>query len=864
MVEFVGRKELLALLDRAIGDAGVVALVGPSGVGKTALAQHWLARRRERERFVAVDASHRSSMEVAAELMTRAAHPPEARLDEDELWAGAAQALADVDTIFVDDVGFSPKAFQTLSSLWRGTILITTHRPPEAENVKVLPVAPFETGPTPTVTDSDAARLFISVAKAADLRFDPEASAQAVAAILDLCDGFPLAIVLAARWSSTLSCEVVLKLLEEGNYPEDDENPRRHRSMQAAIHFSWEQLEEAQRARLYAMSLMAAPASVATISELCDEPQVDTARGLHGLVQMSIVDRGPQHRPLTSFSEHALHVFPEQHPRHADQIVHRLVELATRRARQQVDKLSLFAVPDTDGTLWDAAVSFAPRIDDRDLGVVLAAWLHWLLFRVSAEERRRRLEEAQPLYERADDWHVWYWLQRVLRYERDQRLAQVIERAKAVARTPEQRRDILLDEAQFHYLNLRLDEAAQTLEEAVEQAEPTFLYYYQRAEFLVYQGRKGDAFEATERAESLLGADQEIHRARLEMLRALCELDPTDKQARIESARDIYRRFHMIGAQGWCAHWLATSVGREQDRFDEAGELFDEARRHYASVGRRRDQVVIDFEEALLELHASHWSRAIELCQTVENQVTDNDLIPIEPVRLVRGIAALQSGRMPMAQRVWRNDRSHWTEADHVYLESLFMAFDAMLSVETGQPEAVRAASEEADDDIALRLRGLVSLDTYEADDLKSALAIWPELRPALVDHTGISVAARQLTIWLSARLPPMLARLHRLEQQGRGVCFVADFSAFWVDDQWVDIQTQATARTILRALCTSDAPMDFEDLAELLYPDQHLTHQSLVNRINVQISKLRKLGLKDQLVKRPDGFVFKGAFTLD
>lgn len=873
MVEFIGRTELLAVLGEVVTPGELVVLVGPSGVGKTALARHWLAQQGDHLRAATVDAFGRSAMEVAAELLAVVGDAPEARLDENELWASAAQALDEFDLVFVDDVGFPSDSLRRLFRLWDGAILVTKHQPPEGQDVKVLPVAPFDTDGD--IAGSDSHRLFVTTARATDARFDPDASPDALAALIDACDGFPLAIVLAARWSATLSCEAVLKLLDQGTYPEDGASPRRHRSMQAAIHFSWNQLADAQRARLYAMSLMGAPVSVATVSELCEESQVDAAQGLHQLVRRSMVGRGPMHRPLTCFSTHALQVFPEQHPRRAEAIEGRLVDLAVRRARQRAAHLSLFALPDATGQLCDAALAFAPRIGDQDLGVVLATWLHWLLFRVSAEQRRRRLDEAQPLFERADDWQAWYWMQRLLRYERDQRVGPVIERAKAVAHTPEQRRDILLDEAQFHYLNLRLDEAVETLEEAVAQAEPTFLYHYQRAEFLVYQGRKDDAFAATARGEALLEADEEIHRARLEMLRALCEDEPRDKQARIERARDIYRRHHMIGAQGWCAHWLANCVGREQDRFDEAVALFDEARRHYGLAGRQRDQAVIDIEEALLELHAAHWDRAVELCQTVEARISESDLIPIQPVRLVRGVAAVQGGQVEMAKRLWRSDRGHWIEADHVYLRALFVAFDVMMSVEVGEPEAARQAIDEAtsqaDEEVALRLRALLSLDEQAlsldeqaADDLEEALAVWPELRPALLDRSGLSVAARQLTIWLRARLPPMLARLHRLEEEGRGVRFVADFSAFFVDGAWVDIHTQATARTILRALCTSDAPVDFDDLAELLYPDQTLTRESLVNRINVQISNLRKLGLKDHLVKRPDGFVFEGDLTLD
>jgi hypothetical protein len=45
-LHFLGREQELALLDSAIlgGSWSVVALLGPGGQGKTAIAQHWLDR----------------------------------------------------------------------------------------------------------------------------------------------------------------------------------------------------------------------------------------------------------------------------------------------------------------------------------------------------------------------------------------------------------------------------------------------------------------------------------------------------------------------------------------------------------------------------------------------------------------------------------------------------------------------------------------------------------------------------------------------------------------------------------------------------------------------------------------------------
>jgi hypothetical protein len=80
----------------------------------------------------------------------------------------------------------------------------------------------------------------------------------------------------------------------------------------------------------------------------------------------------------------------------------------------------------------------------------------------------------------------------------------------------------------------------------------------------------------------------------------------------------------------------------------------------------------------------------------------------------------------------------------------------------------------------------------------------------------------------------------------------------------WSDLSTNLVTSRLLELLLPADEPLTFERIGAHLYPDEIVTPDALQNRVNVQMSKLRRLGLKPWIRKLPRGFVFQGFSVLE
>src|SRR5262249_14616654 len=107
--------------------------------------------------------------------------------------------------------------------------------------------------------ESEAVRLFVDRARAANPDFAPtDTTLRAVAAICERVDGLPLAIELAAARTSVLTPAELLSRLERSlavliGGPRDA--PLRHRTLHAAIAWSYELLPEHERRLFRALAV---------------------------------------------------------------------------------------------------------------------------------------------------------------------------------------------------------------------------------------------------------------------------------------------------------------------------------------------------------------------------------------------------------------------------------------------------------------------------------------------------------------------------------------------------------------------------------------------------------------------------------
>lgn len=162
--------------------------------------------------------------------------------------------------------------------------------------VRPLPVPDLSAQPTTdSLLASPAVALFIERARAVrpDLRLD-ESTLRAVAELCARLDGLPLAIELAAARANALSPREILErlgprldMLQAG--PADF--PERHRSLRAAITWSYELLSPQERSLFRRLAVFTGGATLAAIEAVCGEQGAGVLDALAGLIDKSLVYR---------------------------------------------------------------------------------------------------------------------------------------------------------------------------------------------------------------------------------------------------------------------------------------------------------------------------------------------------------------------------------------------------------------------------------------------------------------------------------------------------------------------------------------------------------------------------------------------
>ncbi|WP_327236884.1 AfsR/SARP family transcriptional regulator [Streptomyces sp. NBC_01317] len=285
LTSFVGREGDIDAIRADLSGARLVTLLGPGGAGKTRLSQEaaerasgawpdgvWLAelapvddpetvaeavltslgaretvlRGAGAEEFRAVD------RQAGEPLVRLAEHCARRRmlllLDNCEHVIGAAATLAE----------------ELLARCPNLTVLATSREPLGVPGEVVRPVEPLP--------PRSAHRLFTERARAVRPDFDPEADPEAVAEICRRLDGLPLAIELAAARLRLLSPRQIadrlddrFRLLTSGSRTVLP----RQQTLRAVVDWSWDLLDEAERAVLRRLSVFAGGCGLAAVEEVC-------------------------------------------------------------------------------------------------------------------------------------------------------------------------------------------------------------------------------------------------------------------------------------------------------------------------------------------------------------------------------------------------------------------------------------------------------------------------------------------------------------------------------------------------------------------------------------------------------------------
>jgi len=242
----VGRAGLLEEGRRALADGHVVVLTGPAGVGKTALARElapdgWW-----------VDVSGATDSEELLFAVASALCLPVRGGDPSREWLRVARVAARRGVLVLDGAERCTEAVVEALEAWASTglsVVVTSQR-----RIEAPASASLQVGPLPP---EEAVELFLW--RGLDGAAGSASGREALRRLVEHLDGLPLAIELAARWSRLATPEALWARAEAGRLPlsasaSEGRSPR-HRSLAAALRWSWEGLTAAQQRALAALSL---------------------------------------------------------------------------------------------------------------------------------------------------------------------------------------------------------------------------------------------------------------------------------------------------------------------------------------------------------------------------------------------------------------------------------------------------------------------------------------------------------------------------------------------------------------------------------------------------------------------------------
>jgi predicted ATPase/DNA-binding SARP family transcriptional activator len=556
-VELVGREAELTALSDLLANNRLVEIVGPGGVGKTALAiatgrqlsesegveraDVWLARL---ETAVTAD-------DVVDILVAALSVGSEAALFE-RLKRSSALVILDNCEHVVDAA--AALAVRLLDAAPALRVLCTSQVPLDVDGEVVFELAPLAL--------SDAVALFTRRASA---QRTTRASGHSDDAVQELCrslDGLPLVIELAAARTKTLSIEEITRRLDDRFLVLSDptsRRPERRRALKSTISWSYELLFPDDQRGLWALATFAGGAPLAAVESVLATLDVPAAAAIDVVGRLA-------NRSLVIVDDHS-----------AETVRYRLLDSIREFALEAMSEAGMTERARAAHASW-----FAAAAESSTQGVRSGAQAEHLAF---ARAERANLDAALAWSTVNDPLLAlgtvigfgWAWV--VLGDSRGaQRIMAALEAAGEAA-APRDRADALLLAAWIEASTGRLDQARDHIAAATEVAETIHdvdlqarcCYYL--AYVVSHEGEFRRALELTDRSDTLYAElDRPWDQAANWLFAARAAISAND-EARSVEAVDYVERWLRIVDDPWLRVRRDAVLGelaRIQRRFDDA------------------------------------------------------------------------------------------------------------------------------------------------------------------------------------------------------------------------------------------------------------------------------------------------------
>jgi len=296
LTDFIGRQVELGDAKRLIGETRLLSILAPGGAGKTRLAIQTAADVIDDfpDGVFFVDLA---PIDSSADIVQAVAESVGIALStEEDMQTQLLGYLAAKQQLLVFDnlehlEGGAVIVSEILKAAPQVKVIATTRAKLQVTGETVLTLSGLETSwdsPEDALRASGV-RLFIDAAKRADPSFGlADDDLEPVARILQLVDGMPLGIMLAAAWVDMLSiAEIATEIPRNLDFLDSElrDLPDRHRSMRAVFDYSWAMLSEDDRRIFRALSVFRGGFTRVAAEEVAGA----SLRSLAGLVNRSLV-----------------------------------------------------------------------------------------------------------------------------------------------------------------------------------------------------------------------------------------------------------------------------------------------------------------------------------------------------------------------------------------------------------------------------------------------------------------------------------------------------------------------------------------------------------------------------------------------